>query len=235
MADENRVRLLRFLLKNPATTSELVVSLGLDQPRVSANLAKLRESGLVSVSVIGRQHIYAIKSNAVADALKSFMRLASISSYASPIEPRKSKGAIYEVENDSPIRRARTCYDHLAGVAGVELLDGIMSRGWLEEQRVDRGERTRTLYKLTEKGRICFQRLGVQLEGGGSRRLFAYGCIDWTERRYHLGGMLGKALLDQLVVKRIVERTSQRNGSRTVNIRKPIAEWLEVSLRAENH
>jgi len=235
MADETRVRLLCFLLETRATTSELVVRLGLDQPRVSAHLAALRRNGLVSVSVDGRQHVYAVKSDGVADAIRSFLYLANFSSSGQPNKSvRISRTALREVERDSSVRRARTCYDHLAGVAGVELLDEIVRRGWVEESKVRGGSRG-TIFNLTDKGRKSLQRLNVQLaDARGSKRLFAYGCLDWTERRYHLGGFLGKTVLDSLLAERIVEKTGQRNGSRAITVRKPIVQWIAAHQRAPN-
>jgi DNA-binding transcriptional ArsR family regulator len=235
MADETRVRLLCFLLETRATTSELVVRLGLDQPRVSAHLAALRKSGHVSVSVAGRQHVYAIKSDGVADAIRSFFHLAGFSSSDPPSKSvRISRTALREVERDSAVRRARTCYDHLAGVAGVELLDEIVRRGWVEERKVSGGA-GRTIFNLTDKGRKSLQRLNVQLaEARGSKRLLAYGCLDWTERRYHLGGLLGKAVLDSLLAERIVEKTGQRNGPRAITVRKPIIQWIAAHHGASN-
>ena len=80
---------------------------------------------------------------------------------------------------------------------------------------------------LTEKGRSALQRLNVQLDQErGSKRLFAFGCLDWTERRHHLGGFLGKAILESLLAERIVEKPSQRNKSRAISVRKPIAQWM---------
>ena len=229
MADETRVRLLYFLLETRATTSELVVRLGLDQPRVSAHLAALRRSGLVSVSVSSRQHVYSIKSDRVANAIRSFVHLATLSSSGSPNKSvRISRTALLEVGRDSAVRKARTCYDHLAGVAGVELLEEIVRRGWVEESKMNEANR-RTIFNLTDKGRKSLQRLNVPLaEARGSKRLFAYGCLDWTERRYHLGGFLGKAVLDTLLDERIVEKTGQRNKSRAITVRKPIVQWLAV-------
>jgi DNA-binding transcriptional ArsR family regulator len=235
MADETRVQLLRLLLETHATTSELVVRLGLDQPRVSAHLAALRRSGLVSVSVAGRQHVYALRTDGVADAIRSFFHLASLSLPSPPGKSgRISRTAIREVGRDSSVRRARTCYDHLAGVAGVELLDQMLRRGWVVQSNVTGGPR-RTTFKLTDKGRKSLQRLNVQLEETrGSKRLFAYGCLDWTERRYHLGGSLGKAVLDSLLAERIVEKTGQRNGSRAVTVRKPIVRWIATNQGTTN-
>ena len=225
MADETRVRILDFLLGTQAATSELVVRLGVDQPRVSAHLAALRRMGLVSVSIVGRQHVYAIRSDKVADAIRSFFRLATLSSVAQSRGAVKiSNTALLEVGRDSPLRRARTCYDHLAGVAGVELLDEMLKRGWVEESKTMGG--ARALYNLTRRGRNSLQRLDVPVTARIAQRQFAYGCLDWTERRYHLGGFLGKVILDRLLTERIVERTSE--GTRAVNIRRPISQWFSA-------
>jgi len=229
MADETRVRLLCFLLDSPATTSELVARTGLDQPRVSAHLAALRRNNLVSVSVSGRQHVYTIKSPAITNAIRSFIHVASLSTSGPPLRPsRISSSALREVGEDSPLRRARTCYDHLAGVAGVELLDEIQRRGWVRESKMQ-GERRRTVFNLTEKGSRSLRRLNVSPEVvRGSKRLFAYGCLDWTERRYHLGGSLGKAILESLISEHVVERTGQRSHSRALTLRKPILQWINT-------
>jgi DNA-binding PadR family transcriptional regulator len=110
----------------------------------------------------------------------------------------------------------------------VELLDEILRRGWLEESKARRATR-RTIFNLTHKGRTSLQRLNVQLTNlHGSKRLFAYGCLDWTERRYHLGGFLGKALLDSLLAQRIVEKPA-RKESRAITVHKPITQWLAAN------
>ena len=124
---------------------------------------------------------------------------------------------------DSPLRRARTCYDHLAGVAGVELLDEILKRGWVKESETSGGKRT--IYNLTNKGRKSLQRMNVPLTARIIQRQFAYGCLDWTERRYHLGGFLGKVVLDRLLMERIIEK---RDQTRAVDIRRPIAQWFSA-------
>jgi DNA-binding PadR family transcriptional regulator len=108
----------------------------------------------------------------------------------------------------------------------VELLDELLKRGWLEESDF-KGGSGRTTFKLTEKGQRSLQDLNVRLAREvGSKRLYAYGCLDWTERRYHLGGLLGKAVLDSLLADGIVERAGRRKVSRAVTVRKPILAWL---------
>jgi hypothetical protein len=94
------------------------------------------------------------------------------------------------------LREARTCYDHLGGVAGVRLLDGLLERNWLEATEGG-------AYLLSAGGAAALRRAGVDLEATRrTRRAFAIGCLDWTERRPHLGGALGAALLRALLEQR---------------------------------
>ena len=133
-----------------------------------------------------------------------------------------SVAADREVRRDSPFRRARTCYDHLAGVAGVELMDTLHQNGWLEEQGQSK---SRTLYRLTPMGEQSLAVRGVELSlVHGSKRIYAYGCTDWTERRFHLGGALGAAILRSLVEAGIVRRDY---GTRAVGRLKPLQQWID--------
>jgi hypothetical protein len=135
---------------------------------------------------------------------------------ARPRRPRRSAPAEREVRRDTPLRRARTCYDHLAGVAGVGLLQAMLARGWL----LGRGLRC----KITPRGADALLRRGVDLIAADAAvRPFARPCLDWTERRSHLAGALGAAVLRRLANDGIVRRTA---GSRVVVVRRPLAEWL---------
>jgi hypothetical protein len=90
------------------------------------------------------------------------------------------------------LRKARTCYDHIAGTIGVALRERFAELGWLTARTTPEGE----LYEVSERGTSALTALGVDLEATrGLRRRFAFGCLDWTERRYHLGGALGAAVL----------------------------------------
>ena len=132
----------------------------------------------------------------------------------------RSPQAARQVRRNSGLRCARTCYDHLAGVAGVSLLDEMLRRGWFREEKV-----TRTLYRLTGSGERALSSLGVDVPGAAAqRRPFAYGCLDWTERRYHLRGSLAAAILAALSSSGTVARTA---GTRTVALERPILDWLE--------
>jgi hypothetical protein len=100
------------------------------------------------------------------------------------------------------LRAARTCYDHMAGVLGVELHDALMDRGWLARV-ADAGD----AYEVGPDGVRAFHRLGVDVTATHAvRRRFAFACPDWSERRPHVGGALGAALLDLALRKRWVTR-----------------------------
>jgi hypothetical protein len=123
------------------------------------------------------------------------------------------------------MRQARTCYDHLAGVAGVQLLEAMLQRRWLEPHQPEK--HARMLYHLTPQGAQALRERGVDVvRTAQGRRRFAFGCIDWTERRAHLGGALGAAILEAMVTAGMVRRQHQSRG---VICQKPVLDWLEVS------
>jgi hypothetical protein len=98
----------------------------------------------------------------------------------------------------SRLRSARTCYDHMAGAVGVALHDHLHSQGWLKASSDGRGRS----YDLTQKGMAALEALGVDVEAARARRRrFACACLDWSERRPHLGGALAASLL-QLSLER---------------------------------
>lgn len=132
---------------------------------------------------------------------------------------RPSRQAGRERRRDTPLRRARTCYDHLAGVVGVGLLETMRKRRWVTERAEDRPG-----YALTSAGARALERRGVDLAAAQtSRRQFATACLDWTERRPHLGGALGAAVLGALRTRGYVKRSAR---GRAVRIPRPLRSWL---------
>ena len=135
-------------------------------------------------------------------------------------EPRRSPQAAREVRRNTAFRQARTCYDHLAGVAGVQLLEEVLRRGWLEPAGNEEG------YRLTSLGDWAFANRDIDLAvGRKGRRRFAYGCLDWTERRNHLRGSRSAAILAALSSSGTVGRKA---GTRTVALERPILAWLKT-------
>jgi DNA-binding transcriptional ArsR family regulator len=186
LAHETCIRLIDALGAGEATVTDIACRLGLDQPRVSTHLALMRDVGLVDCRADGRHRVYALRGQAPALALATLRTLAA--DVAGGDATATDRPAA-RPSDESPVRLARTCYDHLAGVAGVQLLDGLLARGWLHSGA------GREL-GVSESGERALAGRGVNLSmTRRSRRAFAIHCQDWTERRPHLGGALGAALL----------------------------------------
>jgi DNA-binding transcriptional ArsR family regulator len=219
LADETRLRLLMILQAGDATVTDLAARLDLAQPRVSTHLALLREAGLVTVQRAGRQRTYHV------DAMRIGNLLAALGGEmtATSDRPTISAQAARAVRRDLPIRQARTCYDHLAGVAGVHLLDTLLERGWLVPRTVV-DDREHILYDLTPAGEAALRARNVDVDAARqARRRFAFGCLDWTERRPHLGGALGVAILHALEASGNIHRDT---AARTVEVRAAFDAWL---------
>jgi DNA-binding transcriptional ArsR family regulator len=215
LADETRLRLLSLLQIGPATVSDLAARLDLPQPRVSAHLGRLRSVGLVSVSAEGRQRTYRVDRTRVEQILTSLGATVGGATI-------RSDRAEREVRRDSALRHARSCYGHLAGVAGVQLFDRLLTQGVL--RTVDRGRPTE--FEPTPIGRQWLRTIGVESDiPRRSRRTFAFGCMDWTERRYHLGGALGSALLDRLVHDGVFLR---KDGTRALDQSETLQDWVDA-------
>jgi DNA-binding transcriptional ArsR family regulator len=181
LADPLRLVVLQQLMEGPATVSELQSLTGASQSKVSNHLAVLRERGLVRASREGRQMIYTLRDASVGQLVESLTIVAGMV----PAKLWKSPQLI----------AARTCYDHLAGRYGVALFDALLAQRALKEPTGVRGE-----IELGPAGAEVFGKLGLNVEAlRRERRRFAFACPDWTERRPHLGGVLGAALWAQFV------------------------------------
>jgi DNA-binding transcriptional ArsR family regulator len=183
-----RERMLYCLMDGHARTStELAVVADVSPSTASVHLNRLKAAGLVKVLVQGKHHYYSLDGSEVAQTLEALSVLAgSPQRKFVPNTPRR-------------LCVARTCYDHLAGTVGVLLHDRLKVMGCLREKNGDRA------YDLTLKGVKLFESLGVDVEATLSlRRRFAFPCLDWSERRPHLGGGLGAALLKAALKKKWV-------------------------------
>ncbi|MGH9379714.1 MAG: ArsR/SmtB family transcription factor [Thermoanaerobaculia bacterium] len=175
-----RTRMLYCLMDGRARTStELAVVADVAPSTASVHLQRLRHRGLVEVHAQGRHRYYRLTGPEVAAALEALSVLAGERRGApAPSTPHH-------------LRAARTCYDHLAGTLGVALLDRFRALEWLSGQSAE--DRA---YTLTPAGDEGFEALGVDLGAARrSRRRLAFACLDWSERRPHLGGALGAAVL----------------------------------------
>lgn len=128
-----------------------------------------------------------------------------------------------EVRRDTPLRRARTCYGHLAGVAGVHLLEELLRLEWLATAPAPPDAR-RIRYAPTPAGAAALARRGVTIPAPRGRPPTAFACIDWTERRPHLGGALGRAIAAALFDAGCI---APNPGSRAVTLNRGPDGWLD--------
>lgn len=179
LGDPLRIAILHRLMEGPAAVAELVAQTGEPQPKVSNHLATLRERKLVVSRRTRRQVVYELRQPSVAQLVETLLAIAG--------PPAKS------VRLPSSIALARTCYDHLAGRLGVAVLDRLMGLGAIVSSDRVRGD-----LRLGPTGAELFGRLGVDTKTPvAARRRFAFDCLDWTERRHHLGGWLGARLCER--------------------------------------
>ncbi|EFE93732.1 ArsR/SmtB family transcription factor [Serratia odorifera] len=175
IADRTRARMLCLLMDGRAyTATELSVAVEVAASTASSHLARLQQQQLIVCVKQGRYRYFRLAGNAVATTLESLMALAGVE------RPR--------VKSSTPnsLQFARTCYDHMAGEVAVKLHNRLFELQWLHGD---------SDYQLSETGRTALHQLGVNCAPTPSRRRFACGCLDWSERREHLGGALGAALL----------------------------------------
>ncbi len=175
-----RAKMLYCLMGNRAHTStELAMVAGVSPSTASAHLSRLVDAGLVRVLVQGRHRYYNIHDPAVAEVLEALSVLAGARDTFVPTTPVR-------------LRAARTCYDHIAGTLGVSLHHRFIALGWLVGDEAGSDD---TL-AVTTCGLKGLTALGLDVESTQRlRRRFAFGCLDWSERRTHVGGALGAALL----------------------------------------
>jgi DNA-binding transcriptional ArsR family regulator len=175
-----RARMLYCLLDGHARTSTELAIVGEVSPSTaSVHLSRLKEQGLVKVLSQGKHRYYSLEGESVARALEALTVVAG--------------GMRQKFVPGTPthLRSARTCYDHMAGLLAVTLRDHFEKLNWLSS---DSG--AADAYDLTEEGRKAIAALGIDVDAMRSlRRRFAYACVDWSERRPHIGGALGHAIL----------------------------------------
>lgn len=180
--------MLYSLMDGHARTSTELAIIGRVSPSTaSAHLQRLTSEGLVRALAQGRHRYYSLNGSDVARTLEGLSVLAGV---------RRTN---FVPSAPAELRFARTCYDHMAGTAAVLLHDRFRDEGWLQEEAPS-GKRS---YELTRDGTRIAESIGIDVDATRSlRRRFAYGCIDWSERRLHIGGALGAALLDSMFRRR---------------------------------
>jgi DNA-binding transcriptional ArsR family regulator len=185
IAEPARTRMLLSMLDGRARTStELAAIADVSASTASVHLARLKQQQLVTAVAQGKHRYYRLHSADVAAALEALAVAAGVA--RKPFVPAAPPR----------LRFARSCYDHLAGSLAISLHDRLIRMNWLS--RIDVVD-----YEVTRQGDAELQRLDVDVESlRTQRRRFAFACLDWSERRPHIGGAVGAALLQLALARR---------------------------------
>jgi len=175
IAEPTRAIILDRLMSNDALpASELAYMAKVSHPTISSHLSKLVEGNLLTVEQHGRHRYYRLASREVAEVLEKLGTIA----------PTVEVRSLRQSQQLRLVRRARTCYDHLAGELGVLITNALINNNYLI---LDDGK-----YIVTQEGKTWFLKFGIHIdEAKLKRRIFAKPCLDWSERHYHISGWLG--------------------------------------------
>jgi DNA-binding transcriptional ArsR family regulator len=213
LAEPLRLSILQFLTWGPCSVAQLVEALGASQPNVSNHLKLLREGGLVVADKQGRQTFYRVASPAIAEVVAALSWAVTGSDAASA------------TSTPVALQDARTCYDHLAGRLGVELMAGL-----IETAAITRPDGPWASIERGPGASMIFTRLGFDLDKAmrdGTRRRFAFACPDWSEHRHtHLGGLLGAALCEHCRQQGWIERERKTRAIRVTPAGQEALGWL---------
>ena len=216
VGDPARANMLAHLMDGRAlTASELAYVSGVSPQTASGHLAKLSDAGLLALEKQGRHRYFRLASPLVGRMLEAVMVVAQDG-------PARHRG---HWRGGEALRNARTCYDHMAGRVAVGIADRLVERAHVVLD-ADGGQ-------VTESGRAFLEGQGVRIPVVSGRRAFCRPCLDWSERRPHLAGVLGTALLHFALARDWVRRSQ---GSRALEITSPgeqaFAETFGVEAKA---
>jgi DNA-binding transcriptional ArsR family regulator len=201
VGDPARSNMLTALMTGRAlTATELAHQAGITPQTASSHLAKLEAGGLIEQEKQGRHRYYRLADPDVAGVLEGLAGLAA----------RAGHMRVRTGPKDPALRRARICYDHLAGDLGVQMLDSMKAQKLVRQHEHD--------IKLTPEGaRFMARTLQIDAEAlAHPRRPLCKACLDWSERRHHLAGTLGAAMMTRFTELKWAARDSTP-GSRVVN------------------
>ena len=187
LADPARAKILRLLIDGTLRPAgELAYSANVSAQSASAHLAKLVAGGLLATEAQGRHRYFRLANAQVADAIESLASLSMAVRPRAPRSPLPSRSVPLE------FLHARTCYDHLAGETAVDVCAAMLKMRWLSADGRE--------FCVTRLGEKELGALGIDFAAARqARRVFARSCVDLTQRRPHIGGALGAALLDLYV------------------------------------
>jgi DNA-binding transcriptional ArsR family regulator len=217
LGDPARSAMLVALMDGRAlTATELASVAGVMPQTASSHLRRMTDAGLLSVERQGRHRYHRLASPTVATMIEGIMAVAA--------EPgNKARRMVRTGPRDAAMRRARSCYDHLAGSIAVSIADRMGERGHID-RLADGGV-------LSAEGVMFLRSIGVDVDAAvmrtTRRRLFCRPCLDWSERRPHIAGTIGAALLDACLAQGWMRPT---DGSRTLAITRTGTRALEANF-----
>jgi DNA-binding transcriptional ArsR family regulator len=215
IGEPTRVLMLWSLLGGQSRpASELAFYANVSAQNASAHLARLVEAGMLAVEARGRHRYYRLAGAEVAHAIEALATLGASAKEVVDPPPRQTPDLKY----------ARTCYDHLAGRVAVEICAALKDKGCLRPDGAD--------FEITNKGEKLFRDLGIEIgELRQQRRALARQCQDWSERRPHIAGALGSAMLDWMFQRGWIARV---RASRIIRVtamgREEVYKLLKLAL-----
>lgn len=203
VGDPARANMLEALMDRRALTAkELAARAGITPQTASGHLSKMKTAGLITMEQHGRHHYHSLASAEIARMLESMQLVASAQNM------KHAGRTIRTGPRDAEMRIARGCYDHMAGHLAVSLTDAMLDRGQIEFYG-DGG-------RVTDMGKVFLENFGIDIATTAhTKRVFCRPCLDWSERRYHLAGSAGAALLNRTLELKWLKR---QDNSRALTI-----------------
>ncbi len=199
LGEPSRANMLTALLDGRFhTAGELAHAASITPQTASFHLARLSEQGWIQTEKHGRYRYYRLAGSETAHKLEQFLAIC-------PVPEVRSLKQSQQMDR---LRYGRTCYDHLAGHVGVSLTEALLQQGRLIVQDGS--------FEVSEAGVELFTAIGLDVpQLRRKRRAFAHACLDWSERKHHLGGALGYGLLQLCLDRGWIERMS---GIRAIQV-----------------
>ena len=216
MCEPTRARMLWNLLDGRAyTAGELSIVADTSPTSASNHLSRLLEANLVKVEIQGRHRYYSLSNSQVAYAVEGLANLAN----------NTSTNSIKKEPEKNGVKYCRTCYDHLAGLVGVKIVETLETKGYLTKSK--------NIYLVREKGWEWFLSFNISRAGfDNNRRPVTRQCLDWSERRPHLAGHLGAEFLNKMLERKWFKKVEfSRELVPTSKCRQELYDLLGVALQ----
>lgn len=212
LADKSRATILLAMMDGQFhTVNELAKAAGIKQHTASYHLGKLMELQWVTMEKHGRFHYYQIANNELARFLESWL----------PISPLAASRSLNQSLESQKLYLGRICYDHLAGKIGVQVTDFLLMNHYIEK--------INDTWTLSKDGEIFFEANGIDVEQlKKEKRCYCRMCLDWSERKHHVAGSVGKALMNMFFQNHWIEHTGDSRAIRLTSMGKEhlSANWM---------